>query len=51
MTEIDSSSDIPVSWQVDEIEVHASLTLPAGSGPFPAIIMVAGSGPTDRNWN
>jgi hypothetical protein len=36
---------------VDEIEVGASLTLPEGKGPFPAIIMVAGSGPTDRNWN
>jgi pimeloyl-ACP methyl ester carboxylesterase len=41
----------PVSWKVDEIEVHATLTLPAGDGPFPAVIFVAGSGPTDRNWN
>lgn len=40
-----------VSWKVDEIEVHASLTHPAGIGQFPAIIFVAGSGPTDRNWN
>jgi fermentation-respiration switch protein FrsA (DUF1100 family) len=36
---------------VDEIEVNATLTRPAGEGPFPAVIMVAGSGPTDRNWN
>ena len=41
----------PVSWAVDEIEVHATLTRPAGEGPFPAVIFVAGSGPTDRNWN
>ncbi|MDD1673834.1 MAG: alpha/beta hydrolase, partial [Methanomicrobiales archaeon] len=41
----------PVSWKVDEIEVHATLTCPAGEGPFPAVIFVAGSGPTDRNWN
>ncbi len=40
-----------VSWKVDDIEVHASLTRPAGEGPFPAVIFVAGSGPTDRNWN
>jgi uncharacterized protein len=40
-----------VTWLVDEIEVQASLTRPGGKGPFPAIIMVAGSGPTDRNWN
>ncbi len=43
--------DQPVSWQVDEIDVNASLTRPDGDGPFPAIVMVAGSGPTDRNWN
>jgi uncharacterized protein len=46
-----SSNDILVSWLVDEIEVNATLTRPAGEGPFPAVIMVAGSGPTDRNWN
>jgi uncharacterized protein len=40
-----------VSWFVDEIEVHATLTRPVGEGPFPAVIFVAGSGPTDRNWN
>ena len=40
-----------VSWKVDEIDVHASLTRPDGPGPFPAVIFVAGSGPTDRNWN
>ena len=44
-----SSNDILVSWLVDEIEVNATLTRPAGAGPFPAVIMVAGSGPTDRN--
>ena len=40
-----------VSWKVDDIDVEATLTRPAGDGPFPAIAMVAGSGPTDRNWN
>jgi hypothetical protein len=25
--------------------------MPPGSGPFPAVVMVAGSGPTDRDWN
>ena len=45
------SDEAEVSWQVDDIEVNASLSLPEGEGPFPAVIMVAGSGPTDRNWN
>lgn len=40
-----------VSWQVDGIDVQATLTRPIGDGLFPAIVMVAGSGPTDRNWN
>jgi uncharacterized protein len=46
-----SANDILVSWLADQIEVNATLTRPAGEGPFPAVIMVAGSGPTDRNWN
>lgn len=43
------SSD--VSWQIDASTVDATLLKPAGSGPFPAVAMVAGSGPTDRDWN
>ncbi len=39
-----------VTWRVDEIIVRGTLTLPAGEGPFPAVVMVAGSGPTDRDW-
>ena len=51
MTDTNEPLDIEVAWQVDEIGVSASLTRPDGTGPFPAVIMVAGSGPTDRNWN
>ncbi|HSV85983.1 MAG TPA: alpha/beta hydrolase [Levilinea sp.] len=40
-----------VSWFVDDIEVGASLSIPSGEGPFPAVLFIAGSGPTDRNWN
>jgi uncharacterized protein len=40
-----------ISWKVDGIEVNATLTRPDGRGPHPAVIFVAGSGPTDRNWN
>jgi pimeloyl-ACP methyl ester carboxylesterase len=51
MSTTDNFDESAVSWQVDEIDVNASLIHPGGSGPFPAVIMVAGSGPTDRNWN
>jgi pimeloyl-ACP methyl ester carboxylesterase len=46
-----ASDSIPVSWTVDAIAVEATLTRPAGAGPFPAVVFVAGSGPTDRDWN
>jgi hypothetical protein len=39
-----------VSWRLDEITMRGTLTLPAGDGPFPAVVLVAGSGPTDRDW-
>ena len=45
------ASETSISWQLDGIAMEATLTRPAGDGAFPAVIMVAGSGPTDRNWN
>lgn len=51
MTNQKYAGEYAVTWLVDKIELGASLTRPAGNGPFPAIILVAGSGPTDRNWN
>lgn len=51
MSDQQGAGEYAVAWAVDEIEVGATLTRPAGPGPFPAVIMVAGSGPTDRNWN
>jgi len=40
-----------VTWQLGETSVYGTLTWPVGPGPFPAVVMVAGSGPTDRDWN
>lgn len=39
-----------VSWQLDGITMYGTLTRPEGSGPFPSVVLVAGSGPTDRDW-
>ena len=39
-----------VTWDVDEIAVYGTLTRPTGTGKHPAIVFVAGSGPTDRDW-
>lgn len=39
-----------VSWTVDGIPVRGTLTWPIGAGPHAGIVLVAGSGPTDRDW-
>ena len=43
--------DADVSWQIGSTAVHGTLVRPEGLGPFPGVVMVAGSGPTDRDWN
>src|SRR5579864_8440871 len=40
-----------VSWQLGQTAVYGTLVRPVGPGSFPAVVMVAGSGPTDRDWN
>lgn len=39
-----------VTWHLDDITMRGTLVRPDGAGPFPAIVFVAGSGPTDRDW-
>jgi len=41
---------IDVSWQLDDITMEGTITRPDGTGPFPGVVLVAGSGPTDRDW-
>ncbi|MGH2487569.1 MAG: alpha/beta hydrolase family protein [Ktedonobacterales bacterium] len=40
-----------ISWRLDATTIDATVVRPLGPGPFPAVVMVAGSGPTDRDWN
>lgn len=52
MIDQDSSAEsLEVSWQLDSTTMYGTLVRPVGPGPFPAVVMVAGSGPTDRDWN
>lgn len=44
------SNSVEVTWRLDDITMRGTLTLPDGDGPFPAVVLVAGSGPTDRDW-
>jgi pimeloyl-ACP methyl ester carboxylesterase len=40
-----------VEWELDAIAVRGTLLRPPGEGPSPGVVFVAGSGPTDRDWN
>ena len=52
MTDSNATGEsLDVSWRLDSTTVDGALVRPAGPGPFPAVVMVAGSGPTDRDWN
>src|SRR5258708_9412680 len=52
MTDQDSYGESSeVTWQLGSTTVYGTLVRPSGLGPFPAAVLVAGSGPTDRDWN
>jgi uncharacterized protein len=52
MTDQDSYAESSeVTWPLDSTTMYGTLVRPSGPGPFPAVVMVAGSGPTDRDWN
>ncbi|MFC6012933.1 alpha/beta hydrolase family protein [Nocardia lasii] len=38
-----------VTYRSGDLTIAGTLTEPEGSGPFPAILMITGSGPQDRN--
>ncbi|WP_305094169.1 S9 family peptidase [Prescottella sp. R16] len=45
-------ADTEITFTTGAVTMHGSLRLPAGSGPdapAPAVLLLAGSGPTDRN--
>ncbi|MES2588379.1 MAG: alpha/beta fold hydrolase [Bacteroidota bacterium] len=35
--------------EIDKVELSGTLTIPRGKGPFPAVVLVSGSGPQNRN--
>src|SRR5437660_6622753 len=48
---MDDAISAEISWQLGQATAHGTLVKPSGPGPFPAAVMVAGSGPTDRDAN
>jgi fermentation-respiration switch protein FrsA (DUF1100 family) len=51
MTKPGNSENEEITWQVDGTPVYGTLTRPPGDSTWPAVAFVAGSGPTDRDWN
>lgn len=43
--------DEPVELQSAGGTIHGTLLLPSGEGPYPVALIIAGSGPTDRDGN
>lgn len=46
-----SFSETEISLNTKTATLYGSLKLPKDSGPFPVVLIIAGSGPTDRNGN
>ena len=40
-----------VTFKADKRSLYGTLTMPKEGGPWPAVLLLAGSGPTDRDWN
>ncbi len=45
------STQQPVELETPTGTIHGTLLLPDGEGPFPVAVIIAGSGPTDRDGN
>jgi len=45
----DSFSEQPLTLTNGKFELPGTLTVPAGEGPFPAVVLVHGSGPEDQD--
>lgn len=48
---LDELESQPASWAAAGITVHGTLTLPVRGDELAAVLLIAGSGPSDRDWN
>jgi uncharacterized protein len=46
-----AQNEHPVELNTPSGVIHGTLLVPAGAGPHPVALIIAGSGPTDRNGN
>ncbi len=50
MSENGYGESYDLQWEIGTTMVYATFAKPRGVGPFPVVVMAAGSGPTDRDW-
>lgn len=50
-TSVSAAGDIPVVLRTPTGDLHGSLAMPKGKGPFPVVLIISGSGNMDRNGN
>ncbi|MDX1652767.1 MAG: alpha/beta fold hydrolase [Brumimicrobium sp.] len=48
---VTSQTEKDVKIKTEAGKLYGSLMMPEGKGPFPVVLIIAGSGPTDRNCN
>src|SRR5688572_5878859 len=46
---LETHRDEEVSFRNGSIAIAGTLTIPSGSGPFPAVVLLSGSGPQNRD--
>lgn len=44
-----SEKEVTIKTTNEKVKLSGTLTIPHGKGPFPAVILISGSGPQDRN--
>jgi predicted acyl esterase len=44
-----SEKEVTIKTSDEKVKLSGTLTIPEGKGPFPAVVLISGSGPQDRN--
>lgn len=51
LTSYSSADEVSIQLEITTGKLDGTVDLPTGTGPFPVVVIIAGSGPTDRDGN